>query len=120
LRSGRWTIGQRCDLVNPVEGDAMDITPSDRLAAEILFAQARDSLRALAMLLGPLAPGITSDAVRAAVTTAASALDGAAHVLDGNALDAARVACPFCGNRVMRTATLCSSCWRKLDPSRGH
>jgi hypothetical protein len=31
---GRWTIGQRCDLVHPVEGDAMEFTPVDRLAAE--------------------------------------------------------------------------------------
>jgi len=27
-------IGQRCDLVNPVEGDAMEFTPVDRYAAE--------------------------------------------------------------------------------------
>ena len=95
----------------------MEFTPSDRLAAEIHFAKARESLRALAALLQPLAPGVTSDAVRAAITTAAGALDGAAHALDANGPDAARVACPFCGNRVMRAATLCGSCWRKLDLS---
>ena len=96
----------------------MDFTPSDRLAAEIYFAKARESLRALAALLQPLAPGVTSDAVRAAVTTAVGALDGAAQALDASALDAARTACPFCGSRVMRAATLCGSCWHRLDPSR--
>ena len=27
---GRWMIGQRCDLVDPVEGDTMRFTPIDR------------------------------------------------------------------------------------------
>jgi hypothetical protein len=114
---GGWMIGQRCDLVHPVEGDAMDFTPSDRLAAEIHFARARESLRALATLLQPLAPGVTADAVRAAITTACGALDGAARALEASAPDAARISCPFCENRVMRTATLCGSCWHKLDPT---
>lgn len=97
----------------------MELTPSDRLAAEIHFAHARESLRALAALVQPLAPGVTSDAIRAAITTASGALDVAAHALDGNGLDAARVHCPVCGNRVMRTATLCGTCWHKLDPIAG-
>jgi len=97
----------------------MEFTPVDRLAAEMHFANARESLRALAALLRPQAPGVASGVVHAAITTAAGALDGAAHALDVTAADAARVACPFCGNRVMRAATLCGSCWRKLDPSRG-
>jgi len=29
--------------------------------------------------------------------------------------EAARVACPFCGTRVMRDATLCFSCWHNLE-----
>jgi hypothetical protein len=111
-------IGQRCDLVNPVEGGAMDFTPVDRLAAEMHFAKARDNLRALAALLQPLAPDAVSGVVRAAIATATGALDGAAQALDENAPDAARVACPFCGSRVMRSATLCGACWRKLAPSR--
>ncbi len=93
----------------------MELTPSDRLAAEICFAKARESLRALAALLQPLAPGVTSNALRAAVTTAVGALDGAAQALDECAPDAARTPCPFCGNRVMRAATVCGACWHKLD-----
>lgn len=96
----------------------MEFTPSDRLAAEIHFAKARESLRALSALLHPLPPGVTSDAVRAAVTSAVGALEVAAHALEGSAADAARVPCPYCPNRVIRTATLCGSCWRKLDPAR--
>lgn len=96
----------------------MEFTPVDRLAAELQFAKARESLRALGALLQPLAPDLPSGVVRAAITAAAGALDGAAHALDANGVDAARVACPFCRNRVMRAATLCGSCWRKLDPSR--
>lgn len=95
----------------------MDFTPSDRLAAQIHFAKARENLRALALLLQPLTPGVTSDTVRAAITTAVDALDVAAQALEVSALDAARVACPFCGNRVLRTAALCGSCWHKLAPS---
>ncbi len=67
----------------------MEFTPVDRLAAELHFTKAHESLRALATVLQPLAPDVASG-----------------------------VACPFCGNRVMRAATLCGSCWRKLDPSR--
>lgn len=96
----------------------MEFTPSDRLAAEIYFAQARESLRALAALLQPLAPGVTSNAVRTAITTAVGALDGAAQALDASSPDAARIPCPFCGNRVMRAATVCGSCWHKLDRAR--
>lgn len=111
--------GQRCDLVNPDEGDAMEITPSDRLVVQIHFAKARESLRALVAILQPLPPGVTSDAVRAAIRTASEALDVAAHALDGSAPDAARVPCPFCGNRVIWTATLCGACWHKLDRAVG-
>jgi|SRR5579871_4043522 len=96
----------------------MEFTPSDRLAAEIHFAKARESLRALAALLQPLAPGVAPNAVRAAITSAVGALDGAAPALDATAPDAARTACPFCGSLVMRAATLCGGCWHKLDPSR--
>jgi hypothetical protein len=96
----------------------MAFTPSDRLAAEIHFAKARENLRALAALLQPLAPDVTSDSVRAAITTAVGALDGAASALDASAPDAARSPCPFCGSRVMRAATLCGACWHKLDPAR--
>jgi hypothetical protein len=112
-------IGQRCDLVNPVEGDAMEFTPVDRLAAEMHYARARESLRALAALLQPQGPAASSGVVRAAIATAGGALDGAAAALDPDAVDAARVACPFCRSRVMRAASLCGACWRKLPPSRG-
>ena len=112
-------IGQRCDLVDPDEGDAMEFDPVNRLAAELHFARARENLRALAALLQPQAPDVVSGVVQGAIATAAGALDGAAHALDASAVDAARVACPFCAIRVMRAATLCGSCWHKLDPSRG-
>jgi hypothetical protein len=95
----------------------MEFTPSDRLAAEIHFAKARESLYALAALLEPLAPGATADVVRAAITTASGALDGAARALDARAFDAARVPCPFCRNPAIRAATLCGTCWHKLDPA---
>jgi hypothetical protein len=96
----------------------MEFTPIDRLAAELYFAKARESLRALGALLQPQTPDGPSGVVRRALATAVGALDGAAHALDANAADAARVACPFCGNRVIREATLCGFCWRKLDPAR--
>ena len=47
----------------------MDFTPVDRLAAETHFVNARESLRALAALLLPLAPNVASGVVRAAITT---------------------------------------------------
>jgi len=64
----------------------MEMTPRDRLVAEVLFGQARQSLRALAALLQPLAPGVTADALREAIARAIGALDGAAHALDASAL----------------------------------
>ena len=97
----------------------MEFTLTDRLAAEMHFAQARESLRAVAALLNPQGADGTSGVVRAAIATAAGALDGAAPALDAYAADAARADCPFCGSRVMRTAALCGSCWHKLDPAQG-
>ncbi len=96
----------------------MDIAPVDRLSAEIHFARARESLRALAALLDPGASGVASGVVGKAIAGASSALDGAAQALDPGAPDGARVACPFCGNRVVRAATVCGFCWRHLNPSR--
>ena len=93
----------------------MEFMPTDRFAAEMHFAKARENLRALAALLVPQASG----AVRAALATAVGALDSAAAELDPDASDGARIACPFCGSRVMRAATLCGSCWRKLSPVHG-
>jgi hypothetical protein len=97
----------------------MEIAPDDRLAAEILFARARESLRALAALLRPSPPDAAAGVLGAAVATASRSLDGAGATLDPRAADGARTACPGCGNRVMRAATLCGFCWRRLDPSRG-
>ncbi len=97
----------------------MEFAPSDRLAAEMHFAKARENLRALAALVKPVGPGTSSGAVSAAIATASRALDGAAQALDPNGPDAARVPCPFCGNRVVRGATLCGACWRKLVPPQG-
>ena len=96
----------------------MEFTLTDRLAAEMHFAQARESLRAIAALLPSQAADGASGVVRAAIAAAAGALDGAAPALDAYAADAARADCPFCGARVVRTATLCGSCWHKLDPAR--
>ncbi len=97
----------------------MEIAPIDRLAAEIHFARARENLRALAALLQPLGPDMASGALGTAITTATRALDSAAQALDSNAVDGARVTCPFCGNRVVRAASLCGACWRRLAPSQG-
>ena len=88
--------------------------PTDRFAAEMHFAKARENLRALAALLVAQARRIY-----AALATAVGALDSAAAELDPDAADGARIACPFCGSRVMRAATLCGSCWRKLSPVHG-
>jgi hypothetical protein len=99
---GGWVIGQRCDLVNPVQGDAMEFMPTDRFAAEMHFAKACENLRDRSALLRPQASGAPSGVVRAALATAVGALDGAAAALDPDAADAARVACSFCGARVMR------------------
>jgi hypothetical protein len=118
-RSGLLDVrfGQRYDLADPDKGEAMEFMPIDRLAAEMHFAKAHENLRALAALLQPKGPEVSSGALRSAIATAVDALDGAAHTLDANAVDAARVACPFCEGRVMRTATLCGRCWRRLTPS---
>jgi hypothetical protein len=97
----------------------MEFTAIDRLAAETYFASARESLRALGALLQPQLPNVPSGVVRAAIATAVGALDGAAPALDASADDAARIACPFCRNRVVRAATLCGSCWRRLSPTPG-
>ena len=97
----------------------MEFMPTDRFAAEMHFAKARENLRALTALLVPQASGDASGVLRAALATAAGALDGAAAELDPNGADGARVACPFCASRVMRAATLCASCWRKLAPVQG-
>jgi len=97
----------------------MEFMPADRLAAEMHFATARENLRALVALVPVRGPDVPPGMVGAAVAIAAGALDGVAHALDANAADAARVDCPFCKGRVMRGATLCGSCWRKLDAPRG-
>jgi hypothetical protein len=57
-------------------------------------------------------------AVRAAIAAAFGALDDVQTVVT-DPREATRVACPFCGARVMREATLCFSCWRRLAPSAG-
>ena len=95
----------------------MEFMPVDRLAAEMHFTKAHDNLRALAALLQPRGTEVSSNVLRAAIATAVDALDNAAHALDANAVDAARVACPFCEGRVMRAATMCGRCWRRLSPS---
>lgn len=97
----------------------MEFMRDDRLAAEIHFATARENLRALVALVPPRGPDVPPGMVGAAVAVAVRALDGVADALDPNADDAARVACPFCKGRVMRAATLCGSCWRRLDDKRG-
>lgn len=97
----------------------MEIARVDRLSAEIHFAHARENLRALAALLQPAASDIAPGVVGRAIAGAAGALDGAARALDPGAPDGARVACPFCGNPVVRAATLCGFCWRHLHAARG-
>jgi hypothetical protein len=93
----------------------LELNPRDRLLVEACLATARERLRALGGLLDDEGPGL--GVLRVAVISALGALDDA-HALVADPREAARVACPFCGYRVMSDATLCLACWRKLAPTR--
>ena len=87
---------------------------NDRPAVEKYLAIAQERLRALGAFLDG---GGELGAARAAVASALGAVDDArSSVVDPR--EAARVACPHCGYRVMSDATLCLSCWHKLAPTR--
>jgi hypothetical protein len=93
----------------------MDPRARDRSKLESLLTAARERLRALGGLLGPGAVEVV--VVRGAIADALGALDDALLEISPPS-DDGRVPCPTCGYRVMRAATLCLSCWRKLDPMR--
>ncbi len=90
----------------------MESTALERPTIERYLATLRERVRALGLLLK--AGGSESGAVQAAVASTVVALDDMqSFVIDPR--EATRVACPFCATRVMRDATLCFSCWHKLD-----
>jgi DNA-directed RNA polymerase subunit RPC12/RpoP len=93
----------------------MEQSARDRLTVEKYLATARERLRALRDLLDDGASEV--GVLRVAVVSALGAVDDA-HSIVADPREAARVACPYCGYRIMSDATLCLSCWRKLDPKR--
>jgi hypothetical protein len=93
-----------------MESSALD---RPRLASHL--ATIGDRLRALLGLLDA-GRGEGGENIRAAVASALGALEDAQSlVVDPR--ESTRVPCPFCGTRVMPAATLCLSCWRRLDAS---
>ncbi len=90
----------------------MESKALERPTIERYLATVRERVRALGVLLGPA--GNESGAIQAAVAFTVVALDDMqSFVTDPR--EATRVACPFCASRVMRDATRCFSCWRKLE-----
>lgn len=73
----------------------------------------RERLRALEGLVAP--HGIGGGSLQVVVAAASTALEDALSIVT-DPREAQRVACRYCAYRVMRDATLCLSCWRKLDP----
>jgi hypothetical protein len=88
----------------------------DRPTIERHLAALGVRLRALGALFE--AGGGEAGAIPAAIAAAFGALDDVQTIV-ADPRDATRVACPFCGARVMREATLCFSCWRRVVPSAG-
>ena len=77
-------------------------------------------LAALRTRLGALGALLKADAgaIRAALEATVGALDDVQSVVV-DPREATRVACSFCGARIMRDATLGFSCWRRPAPSAG-
>ncbi len=89
----------------------MESNALDRPTIEKYLATVRERLRALGVLVED--GNGKADAIRAAVASTVGALnDVQSFVTDPR--DAMRVACPYCGTRVMPDATLCLSCWHQL------
>jgi len=93
----------------------METSAHDRSTVEKHLATARERLLALSALLDNRYA--ESSVLRGAVVSALGALNDA-HSIVADPREVARVGCPYCGFRVMSDATLCLSCWRKLDPEK--
>jgi len=78
------------------------------------------ALRARLGALGALLETADGDAgtIRAALVATVGALDVVQSAV-ADPREGTRVACAFCGARVMRDATLCFSCWRRRSPPAG-
>jgi hypothetical protein len=94
----------------------MESSTLDRPTIERYLAALRARLRVLGALLDP--GGGEAAAIRAAIAATFGALDDVQTVVT-DPREATRVACPSCRARVMREATLCFACWRKLAPGAG-
>ncbi len=89
----------------------MESNAFDRPTIEKYLATVRERLRALGVLLET--GNGKADAIRAAVASTVGAVDDVQSCIT-DPREATRVACPFCGTRVMLDATLCLSCWHHL------
>jgi len=93
----------------------MESNTIDRPTIERHLATVKDRLRALGALLDA-GGGQAGIATRAALASSLGALEEVQSLV-ADPREAGRVACPFCAARVMRAATLCFSCWRRIEPS---
>lgn len=93
----------------------MESNTLDRPAIERHLATVRERLRALGALLDA-GGGQAAIATRAAIASSLGALEELQSLV-ADPREAGRVACPFCAARVTQAATLCFSCWRRIEPS---
>jgi DNA-directed RNA polymerase subunit RPC12/RpoP len=93
----------------------MEMNARDRSAVATYLTTARDRLRSLGALMEAEPPEL--GAVRGAIAVALAAVDDAQSIV-ADPRESGRVACPYCSYRVMSDATLCMSCWRRLDPAK--
>jgi hypothetical protein len=89
-----------------------------RAAIQQQLQEVVEGLRILAGMARPGEAAIATTAVNGAVVALRAQVD---EVVRLNALadgepDPMRVPCPFCRQLIMRRATLCGFCWRKLVP----
>ena len=73
------------------------------------------ALRQLLAAASPSGPSIPADQIRGASENVVRALAEVDKALAADAAPA-RIACPFCGRKIMPAATLCGFCWRHLEP----
>ena len=93
----------------------MESNALDRPTIERHLATVRERLRALGALLNA-GDGEAGNATRAALASSLGALEEVQSLV-ADAREARRVACPFCAAQVMPAATLCFSCWRRIEPA---
>jgi hypothetical protein len=91
----------------------MESNTLDRPTIERHLAAVRERLRSLGTLLDA-GGGEAGIVARAALASSLGALEEVQSLVT-DPREAGRVACPFCAARVMRAATLCFSCWRKIE-----